>query len=68
MKDLYMLSDKGYIGLNEDGNSIYSTVIIGIFSSKAKAINALKNYDNGVAINYLNTFEIKKYYINIDYL
>ena len=67
MKELYLLSDKGYVGFDEEGNSVYSTVVIGIFSNKSKAVNALKNYDNGAITNFLNTFEIEKYLIDEDY-
>ena len=68
MKDLYLLSDIGYVGIEEEGNTIYSTVIVGVFSSKLKAVKALKVYDTGMDINCFNTFEIERYSVDEDYL
>ena len=66
MRNLYLVTDNSFIGYDEEGIAVQSTVIVGVFSSKNKAIHALKGYNNGNLINYLNTFSITKYSLDVE--
>lgn len=67
MNKTYMLVHKRIVESHADGENIYSTMLLGFFSSKIKSKEAIQFYLNLPGYkDYPNDFKIKAVYADVD--